>query len=63
MNTQIATAAEQQSATSEEINRNTTTIRDISHEVAAGTQVQVRQCAVMVEQVGQQHHLLGRFNL
>ncbi|MBV6289550.1 methyl-accepting chemotaxis protein [Pseudomonas sp. MAFF 301350] len=63
MNVQIATAAEQQSATSEEINRNTTTLRDISHEVAQGAQVQVSQCAVMVEQVGQQHHLLGRFNV
>jgi methyl-accepting chemotaxis protein len=63
MNLQIATAAEQQSATTEEINRNTTNIRDISHEVAAGAEEQVRQCAVMVEQVGQQDHLLGRFKV
>ena len=63
MNTQIATAAEEQSATTEEINRNTTNIRDISHQVAASAEEQVRQCSVMVEQVGQQSHLLGRFKV
>ncbi|MDX1298729.1 MAG: methyl-accepting chemotaxis protein [Pseudomonas sp.] len=63
MNLQIATAAEQQSATSEEINRNTTNIRDISHAVAGGAEQQVRQCAAMVEQVGQQDRLLGRFKV
>ncbi len=63
MNLQIATAAEQQSATAEEINRNTTNIRDISHLVAAGAQQQVGQCNVMVEQVAQQDHLLGRFSV
>ncbi|WP_459745713.1 methyl-accepting chemotaxis protein [Pseudomonas sp. 3A(2025)] len=63
MNTQIATAAEEQSATTEEINRNTTNIRDISHEVVAGAEEQVRQCALMGEQVQQQSHLLGRFNV
>ncbi|MBX8602610.1 methyl-accepting chemotaxis protein [Pseudomonas cichorii] len=63
MNMQIATAAEQQSATTEEINLNTTNIRDISHEVAASAEVQVRQCALMVEQVDQQDRLLRRFNV
>ncbi len=63
MNLQIATAAEEQSATTEEINRNTTNIRDISHEVAGGAEQQVRQCAVMVDQVGQQDRLLGRFKV
>lgn len=63
MNLQIATAAEQQSATTEEINRNTTNIRDISHEVAGGAEQQVRQCSVMTEQVGQQDHLLSRFKI
>ncbi|MEO4048811.1 methyl-accepting chemotaxis protein [Pseudomonas sp. CAU 1711] len=63
MNLQIATAAEEQSATTEEINRNTTNIRDISQEVAGGAEQQVRQCALMVEQVGQQDHLLGRFKV
>jgi methyl-accepting chemotaxis protein len=63
MNLQIATAAEEQSATTEEINRNTTNIRDISHELAGGAEQQVRQCASMVEQVGQQDRLLGRFKV
>ncbi|MGY2436371.1 methyl-accepting chemotaxis protein, partial [Escherichia coli] len=40
MNLQIATAAEEQSATTEEINRNTTNIRDISHELAGGAEQQ-----------------------
>ncbi len=61
--TQIAAAAEQQSATTEEINRNTCNIRDISQLVAAGAQQQVRQCGLMVEQVVQQDQLLGRFNV
>jgi len=63
MNLQIATAAEEQSATTEEINRNTTNIRDISHELAGGAEQQVQQCASMVEQVGQQDRLLGRFKV
>jgi methyl-accepting chemotaxis protein len=63
MNLQIATAAEQQSATTEEINRNTSNIRDISHLMATGAQQQVRQCAEMVEQVAQQDQLLERFNV
>jgi methyl-accepting chemotaxis protein len=63
MNLQIATAAEEQSATTEEINRNTTNIRDISHELAGGAEQQVRQCNSMVEQVGQQDRLLGRFKV
>jgi len=63
MNLQIATAAEEQSATTEEINRNTTNIRDISHELAGGAEQQVHQCSSMVEQVGQQDRLLGRFKV
>lgn len=63
MNLQIAAAAEQQSATSEEINRNTSNIRDISHAVASGAEQQVRQCVVMVEQVGMQDNLLGQFKV
>ncbi|WP_371133341.1 methyl-accepting chemotaxis protein [Pseudomonas sp.] len=63
MNLQIATAAEEQSATTEEINRNTTNIRDISHEVATGAENQVEQCALMADQVGNQDRLLGRFKV
>lgn len=63
MNLQIATAAEQQSTTSEEINRNTTNIRDLSYAVADGARQQVDQCAVMEQQVEQQELLLGRFRV
>ncbi len=63
MNLQIATAAEEQSATTEEINRNTTNIRDISHEVSRGAQGQVHQCSAMTDQVGQQDQILGRFKV
>ncbi|WXL24036.1 methyl-accepting chemotaxis protein [Ectopseudomonas mendocina] len=63
MNLQIATAAEEQSATTEEINRNTTNIRDISYEVSTGSEEQVRQCTLMVDQVTQQDRLLGRFSV
>ncbi|QEI07300.1 methyl-accepting chemotaxis protein [Pigmentiphaga aceris] len=63
MNTQIATAAEEQSATTEEINRNTNNIRDISQQVAVAAQDQVGKCSVMVEQADQQGQLLGRFKI
>jgi len=63
MNLQIAAAAEQQSATTEEINRNTTTIRDISVEVSGSAQQQATQCSAMVEHVGEQDRLLGRFSI
>lgn len=63
MNLQIATAAEEQSATTEEINRNTTNIRDISHEVSRGVEGQAHQCSAMTDQVGQQDQILGRFKV
>ncbi len=63
MNLQIAAAAEEQSATTEEINRNTTNIRDISLEVSGSADKQVRQCSVMVDHVGQQDKLLSRFRI
>lgn len=63
MNLQIATAAGEQSATTEVINQNTTNIRDISHEVADGADSQVRQCGIMVDQVSNQDQLLGRFKV
>ncbi|MFD1006940.1 methyl-accepting chemotaxis protein [Oceanisphaera ostreae] len=63
MNLQIATAAEQQSTTSEEINRNTTNIRDLSYAVADGARLQVEQCTVMEQQVEQQELLLGQFRV
>ena len=63
MNLQIATAAEEQSATSEEINQNTTNIRDISQHVANGAVAQVKQCQGMLEQMQKQNTLLGEFKV
>ncbi|PSJ45968.1 methyl-accepting chemotaxis protein [Zobellella taiwanensis] len=63
MNLQIATAAEEQSATSEEINQNTTNIRDISQDVASGAVAQVRQCQEMLDQMQRQDRLLGEFKV
>ncbi|MFP2770794.1 methyl-accepting chemotaxis protein [Oceanisphaera sp. KMM 10153] len=63
MNLQIATAAEEQSATSEEINQNTTNIRDISQDVATGAVAQVKHCQAMLEQMQRQNKLLGEFKV
>lgn len=63
MNLQIATAAEQQSATSEEINQNTTNIRDISQDVATGAVAQVKHCQSMLELMQRQNTLLGEFKV
>jgi len=63
MNLQIATAAEQQSATAEEINRNTTNIRDISQEVSDGAQQQVQQTQLMKQQVSDQNAQLSQFKV
>ncbi|GAA3706967.1 methyl-accepting chemotaxis protein Mlp37 [Oceanisphaera sediminis] len=63
MNLQIATAAEEQSATSEEINQNTTNIRDISQHVATGAVAQVKHCQGMLEQMQKQNNLLGEFKV
>ena len=63
MNLQIATAAEQQSATSEEINRNTNNIRDISQDVSSGAQQQVQYTQTMKKQVKDQDALLNYFKV
>ncbi|WP_019934166.1 methyl-accepting chemotaxis protein [Oceanimonas smirnovii] len=63
MNLQIATAAEEQSATSEEINQNTTNIRDISQGVAGGALEQLRKCQGMLDQMQRQDQLLSRFKV
>jgi methyl-accepting chemotaxis protein len=60
---QIATAAEQQSATAEEINRNTTNIRDISQSVSNGAKTQEQRCASMVELTTRQDAELGKFKV
>jgi len=59
----IATAAQQQSETSEEINRNTTTIRDISQEVATQAENQSELCTGMVDIIDQQNNVLDKFKV
>ena len=63
MNLQIAAAAEQQSATSEEINRNTNNIRDISQDVSSGAQQQVQYTQTMKQQVQNQDAILNKFKV
>jgi methyl-accepting chemotaxis protein len=60
---QIATAAEQQSATAEEINRNTTNIRDISQSVSIGAKAQEQHCVAMVELTARQDAELDKFKV
>jgi len=63
MNLQIASAAEQQSATAEEINRNTANIRDISQKVSNGAQLQVQHTQLMKQQVSEQDAQLNQFKV
>jgi len=63
MNLQIAAAAEQQSATTEEINRNTTNIRDISQDVSEGALQQVKCAQLMKQQVQEQDKQLTQFKV
>ena len=61
MTLQIATAAEEQSATAEEINRNTSNIRDISGSVSEQARQQEESCKTTVQLTGQQDAALGKF--
>ena len=63
MTVQIATAAEQQSATAEEINRNTTNIRDISQSVANSAKEQETNCHTMADLTARQDAELGKFKV
>ncbi len=63
MTVQIATAAEEQSATSEEINRNTTNIRDISQMVSDGAKEQEGHCVTMVDLTGRQNREMDKFKV
>ncbi|SIS42372.1 methyl-accepting chemotaxis protein [Neptunomonas antarctica] len=60
---QIATAAEEQSATAEEINRNTSNIRDISQSVSNGAKSQEQLCVSMVDLTTRQDVELGKFKV
>ncbi|EPJ48551.1 MAG: hypothetical protein OFPII_05400 [Osedax symbiont Rs1] len=59
----IATAANQQSSTSEEINRNATTIRDICQNVSSQAQGQSELCATMVHFTEEQDKVLQKFKV
>ncbi|WP_421870192.1 methyl-accepting chemotaxis protein [Motiliproteus sp.] len=63
MTIHIATAAEEQSATSEEINRNTTNIRDICQNVSHSAQQQSTLCGTMVELTRSQDRTLNQFKV
>lgn len=63
MTISIATAAEEQSATSEEINRNTTNIRDISQSVSDQAQSQSDLCNTMVSFTSKQDDALKQFKV
>ncbi len=63
MTIHIATAAEEQSSTSEEINRNTTNIRDISQQVAQNAKEQSSLCSKMVDLTDLQDKNLNEFKV
>ena len=61
--THIATAAEQQSRTTDEINQNTLRIRDISQHVSEQATTQKSQCQTMAELAAQQDKELHKFRV
>ncbi|RDE19500.1 methyl-accepting chemotaxis protein [Motiliproteus coralliicola] len=63
MTIHIATAAEEQSATSEEINRNTTNIRDICQNVSHSAEQQSNLCGTMMELTRSQDRTLNQFKV
>lgn len=61
MNLQIASAAEEQSQVAEEMNRNTSNIRDLSQQVMDNASQTNKAMKTQVQQVGEQEKLLGQF--
>jgi methyl-accepting chemotaxis protein len=61
MNLQIASAAEEQSQVAEEMNRNTSNIRDLSQQVMDNANQTNQAMKKQVTQVGDQEKLLGQF--
>jgi len=61
MNLQIASAAEEQSQVAEEMNRNTSNIRDLSQQVMDNASQTNKAMKTQVKQVGDQEKLLGQF--
>jgi len=61
MNLQIASAAEEQSQVAEEMNRNTSNIRDLSQQVMDNASQTNKTMINQVKQVGDQESILGQF--
>ena len=61
MNTQIASAAEEQSAVAEEVNRNVTTIRGIAESTSAGAEKSAGATARLAELSGDLREMLRRY--
>ncbi len=63
MNTQIATAAEEQSAVAEDINRNVTNIGVVANEVASGADEASSASAELTKLAEQQRRLINQFKV
>lgn len=63
LNTQIATAAEEQSSVSEEINRNVINIQDISEQTASGAEQTATASAELARLGEQLQNLVGQFKV
>ncbi|MBJ9976682.1 methyl-accepting chemotaxis protein [Pseudomonas sp. S75] len=63
MNTQIASAAEQQSAVAEDINRNVTNIGQVAGEVAGGADESSQASAELTRLAEQQRRLINQFRV
>lgn len=63
MNTQIASAAEEQSAVAEDINRNVTNIGEVANEVAGGADESSRASAELTKLAEQQRRLINQFKV
>jgi len=63
MNTQIASAAEEQSAVAEDINRNVTSIGQVANEVAGGADEASQASAELTKLAEQQRRLINQFRV
>ncbi len=63
MNTQIASAAEEQSAVAEDINRNVTNIGQVANEVASGADEASQASAGLTKLAEQQRRLINQFRV
>lgn len=63
MNTQIASAAEEQSAVAEDINRNVINIGQVAHEVAGGADEASKASAELTKLAEQQRRLINQFKV